>query len=64
MVDKIDPNARLEWNNKGLNNYNVFKGTSPHTMRLIGNTSGITLEDSNVLHYNVTYYYTIDEPGQ
>lgn len=64
MVNKNDPNAKLTWNDEGLNNYNVFRGTSPQVMGLIGNTSGQILEDLNVLLDNVNYFYTVDDPGQ
>jgi hypothetical protein len=32
-------------------------------MTLIGNTSGQEFDDPNVLLDNVTYFYTVDEPG-
>ncbi|NMB99205.1 MAG: fibronectin type III domain-containing protein [Thermoanaerobaculaceae bacterium] len=64
MVNKNDPNAKLTWNDEGLNNYNVFMGTSPQVMTLIGNTSEQVLEDPNVLLDNVNYFYTVDDPGQ
>lgn len=64
MVNKNDPNAKLTWNDEGLNNYNVFRGTSPQVMSLIGNTSEQVLEDPNVLLDNVNYFYTVDDPGQ
>ena len=63
MVNKNDPNAKLTWNDEKLNNYNVYRGTSPQVMTLIGNTSGQEFDDPNVLLDNVTYFYTVDEPG-
>jgi hypothetical protein len=63
-LDKNDPNAHLYWNDAGMNNYNVFRGTSPQVMSLIGSTAGQTADDANVLLDNVNYFYTVDDPGQ
>lgn len=63
-MDKSDPNARLYWNDEGMNNYNVFRGTSPQVMSLIGNTSSLSHDDPNVLLDHVNYFYTVDDPGQ
>jgi hypothetical protein len=63
-LDKSDPNAHLYWNDAGMNNYNVFRGTSPQVMGLIGSTAGQTADDANVLLDNVNYFYTVDDPGQ
>jgi len=63
LVNKNNPNAKLTWNDEKLNNYNVYRGTSPQVMTLIGNTSGQEFDDPNVLLDNVTYFYTVDEPG-
>jgi hypothetical protein len=64
MVNKNDPNAHLYWNDEGMNNYNVFRGTSPQQMTLIGSTSDLKIDDPNVLLDNVNYFYTVDDPGQ
>jgi hypothetical protein len=47
-----------------MNNYNVFRGTSPQVMQQIGSTSGQSFSDPNVLMDNNLYFYTVDEPGQ
>jgi hypothetical protein len=64
LVNKNDPNAHLSWSESGLNNYNVFRGTSPQVMSLIGSTSGQSADDANVLLDKVNYFYTVDDPGQ
>jgi hypothetical protein len=64
MLDKSDPDAHLYWNDEGMNNYNIFRGTDPQTMSLVGSTSGLTHDDTNVLLDNVNYFYTVDDPGQ
>jgi len=62
-LNKDDPNAQLWWNAIDLNNYNVFRGTSPQVMRQIGSTGGCQFDDPNVLTDNVLYFYSVDEPG-
>jgi len=62
-LDKSDPNAHLTWTDITLNNYNVFRGTSPQVMSQIGGTSGCQFDDPNVLNDSVTYFYTVDDPG-
>jgi hypothetical protein len=64
MLDKNDPNAHLYWNDGGLNSYNIFKGTSPQVMSLIGSTSGQSADDANVLLDTNNYFYTVDDPGE
>ncbi len=64
MVNKSDPNAHLFWTDVGLNNYNVYRGTSPQVLSLVGSTSGQSADDPNVLLDTNTYFYTVDDPGQ
>lgn len=65
MLDKsADPDAHLYWNDGGMNSYNVFRGTSPQVMSLIGTTSGQSADDNNVLLDTNNYFYTVDDPGQ
>ncbi len=65
MLDKSsDPDAHLYWNDGGMNSYNIFRGTSPQVMSLIGTTSGQSADDNNVLLNTNTYFYTVDDPGQ
>lgn len=64
MLDKSDPNAHLYWNDCGLNNYNIFRGTSPQVMSQIGSTSEQSADDANVLLDHNNYFYTVDDPGQ
>lgn len=64
FVDKNDPNAHLYWDDIGLNNYNVFRGTSPQVMSLIGSTSECSQDDNNVLLDRNNYFYTVDDPGE
>jgi hypothetical protein len=54
----------LNWNDAGLNNYNIFRGTSPNVMSLIGATPSLTAPDPNVLINGNSYFYTVDDPGQ
>ena len=62
-VNKDEPDALLTWTDSSLNNYNVFRGTSPQVMQLIGSSPGQSFSDPNVLRDNVLYFYTVDEPG-
>lgn len=55
--------AELLWNDAGLNNYNIFRGTSPQVMSQIGATGEQQYNDPNVLMDSNIYYYTVDEPG-
>lgn len=65
LLDKSsDPNAHLYWNDGGMNSYNIYRGTSPQVMSLIGTTTGQSADDSNVLLDRNTYFYTVDDPGQ
>jgi hypothetical protein len=65
LMDKSsDPSAHLYWNDGGLNNYSVFRGTSPQVMSQIGSTSGQTMDDGNVLLDRNNYFYTVDDPGE
>lgn len=64
MLEKAETDAILTWNDEGMNFYNVFRGTSPQQMSLIGNTDTLTHEDPNVLLDRVNYFYTVDDPGQ
>ena len=63
MVNKSAPNAALSWTDATMNNYNVFRGTSPQVMQQIGSTASLAFSDPNVLNDNVLYFYTVDEPG-
>lgn len=63
-VAPSEADARLDWTDARLNNYNVFRGTNPLVMTQVGSTAEWTLVDPNVLIDNVDYYYTVDEPGQ
>lgn len=63
MLNKNDPNAHLTWSDITLNNYSIFRGTSPQVMSQIGSTGGCQFDDPNVLTDNVLYFYTVDEPG-
>ncbi len=63
MVNKSAPNAALSWTDATMNNYNVFRGTSPQVMQQIGSTASLAFSDPNVLTDNVLYFYTVDEPG-
>ncbi len=63
-VNKSVPNALLTWNDGGLNNYNVYRGTDPQVMRLVGSTAGQSYQDANVLNDAILYFYTVDDPGQ
>jgi hypothetical protein len=63
-VNKSQPDAVLSWTDASMNNYNVFRGTSPQVMQQIGSTSGQSFSDPNVLMDNNLYFYTVDEPGQ
>lgn len=62
-VNKSEPDAVLSWTDAGMNNYNVFRGTSPQVMQQIGSTSGQSFTDPNALMDNNLYFYTVDEPG-
>lgn len=62
-VTKDSTDALLTWTDENMNNYNVFRGTSPQVMKLIGNTSDLDYDDENILLDNVTYFYTVDNPG-
>jgi chitodextrinase len=65
LLDKSsDPSAHLYWNDGGMNNYNIFRGTSPQVMSLIGSTSGQSADDVNVLLDKNNYFYTVDDPGE
>ena len=65
MLDKSsDPDAHLYWNDGGMNSYNIYRGTSPQVMSLIGTTSSQSADDNNVLLDTNTYFYTVDDPGQ
>lgn len=65
MLDKSsDPDAHLYWSDGGMNSYNIYRGTSPQVMSLIGTTSGQSADDNNVLLETNTYFYTVDDPGQ
>ena len=65
MLDKsADPDAHLYWNDGGMNSYNIYRGTSPQVMSLIGTTSSQSADDNNVLLDTNTYFYTVDDPGQ
>lgn len=65
MLDKSsDPDAHLYWNDGGMSTYNIFRGTSPQVMSLIGTTSGQSTDDNNVLLDTNNYFYTVDDPGQ
>jgi hypothetical protein len=63
-VNKSQPDAVLSWTDTSMNNYNVFRGTSPQVMSQIGSTSGNSYSDQDALTNNVLYFYTVDEPGQ
>jgi hypothetical protein len=63
MVNKSAPDARLIWTDAGMNNYNIWRGTSPQVMTQIGQTAGRTFDDENVLLDGVVYFYTVDKPG-
>lgn len=63
MVNKSTPNAALTWTDASMNNYNVFRGTSPQVMSQIGSTASMAFDDPNVLTDNVLYFYTVDDPG-
>jgi hypothetical protein len=63
-VNKSQPDAVLSWTDASMNNYNVFRGTSPQVMQQIGSTSGQSFSDKNALMGNNLYFYTVDEPGQ
>jgi hypothetical protein len=63
-VNKSQPDAVLSWTDASMNNYNVFRGTSPQVMQQIGSTSGQSFSDKNALMDNNLYFYTVDEPGQ
>jgi len=56
--------AALSWTDAGLAGYNVFKGTSPQVMSLIGTTGTLSASDSGALSDGVLYFYTVDDPGQ
>jgi hypothetical protein len=62
-LDKTVPNAHLFWTDGGMNNYNIFRGTSPQVMTKIGSTGQQETEDPNVLLDGVNYFYTVDDPG-
>lgn len=64
MVNKSDPNAHLFWTDAGLNNYNIYRGTSPQVLSLVGSTSGQSADDPNVLMDSNNYFYTVDDPCQ
>jgi len=65
MLDKSsDPNAHLYWSDGGMNSYNIFRGTNPQIMSLIGSTSGQSVDDANVLLDTNNYFYTVDDPGE
>ena len=61
---KSSPDATLNWTNAGLNNYSIFRGTSPNVMSQIGATPNLTAPDPNVLADTNSYFYTVDDPGQ
>jgi hypothetical protein len=63
-VNKSQPDAVLSWTDASMNNYNVFRGTSPQVMQQIGSASGQSFSDKNALMDNNLYFYTVDEPGQ
>ncbi len=63
MVNKSTPDAALTWTDATMNNYNIYRGTSPQVMSQIGSTAGQSFDDPNVLTDNVLYFYTVDEPG-
>ncbi len=63
LMNKSDPHAALSWNDAGLNNYNVFRGTDPRVMQQIGQTPALATQDPNVLNDAVSYFYTVDDPG-
>ncbi len=63
-MDKSTPDAHLFWTDGGMNNYNIFRGTSPQVMQKIGSTADLEAADPEVLLDGVTYYYTVDDPGQ
>jgi len=56
--------ADLAWTDAGMNRYNVYRGTDPQVMGLIGNTAALSQVDPNVLLDGVLYFYTVDDPGQ
>ena len=62
-LDKNSPDARLNWTDISIGNYNIFRGTSPQVMQKIGETGGQQFDDANVLLDNVNYFYTVDDPG-
>jgi hypothetical protein len=63
MLNKTDTLAHLTWGDISLGTYNVFRGTSPQVMQQVGSTSACEFDDSDVLHDNVLYFYSVDEPG-
>lgn len=64
-VDKASPDATLTWTDTDpLNSYNVFRGTSPQVMQQIGTVDGFAFIDPGVMNDAVTYFYTVDDPGQ
>ena len=63
-LGKSDPNALLNWTDGGLNSYNIFRGTSPQVMSQIGATPSLTASDANALTNTVSFFYTVDDPGQ
>jgi hypothetical protein len=63
-VNKSDPSTALAWTNVSLNNYNVFRGANPQVMSLIGATPLLSIQDPNALIDSVSYFYSVDDPGQ
>ena len=63
LVNKSAPDALLNWNDAGLNNYNIFRGTDPRVMSQVGSTSSLSATDGNALNNAVSYFYTVDDPG-
>lgn len=66
MVDKstTGTDASLSWTDAGFGSYNVFRGTSPQTMSLLDTTALLAKDDVGALTNGVTYFYTVDDPGQ
>ena len=62
-MNKSAPDAVLNWTNAGFNNYNIFRGNDPRVMSQIGATPSLTAPDANALNNNLSYFYSVDNPG-
>lgn len=56
--------AGLDWTDGGATSYAIFRGVTPQVMSQIGATPELSSTDPNALIDTVSYFYSIDNPGQ